>query len=150
MEKSVVVPSADTSRSIPTSRTDKNPQTEGLLLPERDKQHSRKPGTAVQESAATDSHTWWERTGLTHSCIAQQQPKSSKPETVKSIISLQEESFQYVDAKNIPVVSWHIKQDNNHFKLMKTLREDPSWPMIHLWCFQDCKTATVQCVHCKN
>lgn len=65
----------DPSRSIPTSWTDQNPQTEGLRLPEGDKrQHNKRA-----EQKSVDNH---ERT-----CGAQQ-PSSDKPQTVTSVMKV--------------------------------------------------------------
>ena len=67
----------DPSRSIPATRTHKNPQTEGLQLPEAHKRHSGKgDGPAGQKSTGGEQRA--------APAAAQQQPPSGQPQTVNS------------------------------------------------------------------
>ncbi len=106
--------STDTSRSIPTTGTDKNPQTEGLQLPERDKRR-----TAEQESAAADSSGRWERAAHTHTCSTQQQqqqPTSSEPQTVISVIS---EIFWSQENRRSAYSIFHLQENKNQLQKKK-------------------------------
>lgn len=81
---SFVFHAPDTSRSIPATGTDKNPQTEGLRLPERDKRHVDRHGTAEEDSPGAGKRTAHKR-----ACSEQQeQPEPGQPQTVMSMICL--------------------------------------------------------------
>lgn len=66
----------DTSRSIPTTRTDTNPQTKGLRLPERNQRHN---GKLAQQDEPIDGQRGAD-TG--QPCSAQKQPSSHQPQAV--------------------------------------------------------------------
>ncbi|KAF3857449.1 hypothetical protein F7725_009308 [Dissostichus mawsoni] len=61
----------DTSRSITTTRTYENPQTEGLQLPESDKRHGSKPGAAGKSQQAPCTHPAEGKEPHTHSAAGQ-------------------------------------------------------------------------------
>lgn len=72
----------DTSWIIPTPRTDQDPQTEKLLLPERDKRHNSKIGTAKQDSPSTTQSRDGREAPEPNSTGSQQQSKSGQSQTV--------------------------------------------------------------------